>query len=128
MLDPPLGLQSLLRRACRGPTRRRVGKEDGQRVIGRLDRTLLDEHEKLFGSYWRHTFGPSSSLLQLLGKGVSVRTDTPGTDPGETGTDPGLPREARAEGSRDSGETLYGRGLGRPLYSCCKFCANLFNI
>jgi hypothetical protein len=50
-----------------------IGKEDGKRIIGRLGRTLFDEHEKLFGSYWRHTFGPSSSLLQLLGKGISVR-------------------------------------------------------
>jgi hypothetical protein len=54
-----------------------IGKEDGQRIIGRLGRTLLDEHEKLFGSYWRHTFGPSSSLLQLLGKGISARTSRP---------------------------------------------------
>ena len=51
-----------------------IGKEDGQRIIARLGRTLLDEHEKLFGSYWRHTFGPSSSMLQLLGKGISIRT------------------------------------------------------
>jgi hypothetical protein len=50
-----------------------IGKVDGKRIIGRLGRTLFDEHEKLFGSYWRHTFGPSSSLLQLLGKGISVR-------------------------------------------------------
>ena len=28
-----------------------IGKEDGQRIIVRLGRTLLDEHEKLFGSY-----------------------------------------------------------------------------
>jgi hypothetical protein len=40
-----------------------IGKEDGQRIIARLGHTLLDEHEKLFGSYWRHTFGPSSSML-----------------------------------------------------------------
>ena len=51
-----------------------IGKEDGQRIISRLGWTLLDEHEEIFGSYWRHTFGPSSSLLQLLGKGISVRT------------------------------------------------------
>ncbi len=54
-----------------------IGKEDGQRIIARLGRTLLDEHdstEKLFGSYWRQTFGPSSSMLQLLGKGISIRT------------------------------------------------------
>jgi hypothetical protein len=50
-----------------------IGKEDGQRIIGRLSRTLLDEHEKLFGNYWWHTFGPSSSSMQLLGKGISVR-------------------------------------------------------
>jgi hypothetical protein len=29
-----------------------IGKEDGQRILGRLGRTLLDEHEKLFGRYW----------------------------------------------------------------------------
>jgi hypothetical protein len=28
-----------------------IGKEDGQRILGRLGCTLLDEHEKLFGSY-----------------------------------------------------------------------------
>ena len=50
-----------------------IGKEDGKRIIDRLGRTLLDEHEKLFGSYWRNTFGPSISLSQLLGKGISVR-------------------------------------------------------
>jgi hypothetical protein len=57
-----------------------IGKEDGQRIISRLGRTLLDEHdstEKLFGSYWWHTFGPSSSMLQLLGKGISIRTSRP---------------------------------------------------
>jgi ribonuclease HI len=54
-----------------------IGKEDGQRILGRLGRTLLDEHEKLFGSYWRLTFGPSSSMQQLLGKGISVRTSRP---------------------------------------------------
>ena len=54
-----------------------IGKEDGQRIIARLGHTFLDEHEKLFGSYWRHTFGPSSSMLQLLGKGISVRTSRP---------------------------------------------------
>ena len=50
-----------------------IGKEDGQRIIDRLGRTLLDKHEKLFDNYWRHTFGPSNSLLQLLGKGISFR-------------------------------------------------------
>jgi hypothetical protein len=41
-----------------------IGKVDGQRILGRLRRTLLDEHEKLFGSYWRQNFGPSSSMLR----------------------------------------------------------------
>jgi len=55
-----------------------IGKEDGKRIIGRLGHTLLNEHEKLFGSYWRHTFGRSSSLLQVLGKGISVRASQGG--------------------------------------------------
>jgi hypothetical protein len=50
-----------------------IGKENGQRIIGRLGHTLLNEQEKLFGSYWWHTFWSSSSLFQLLGKGISVR-------------------------------------------------------
>ena len=54
-----------------------VGKEDGKRINGRLGYTLLNEHEKLFGSYWRHTVGPFSSLSQLLGKGMSVRASQP---------------------------------------------------
>ncbi len=54
-----------------------IGKEEGQRILGRLGRALLDEHEKLFGSYWRQTLGPSSSMQQLLGKGISVRTSRP---------------------------------------------------
>jgi hypothetical protein len=54
-----------------------IGKEDGQRILGRLGRTLLDEHEKLFGSYWRQTFGPSSIMQQLLGKGISVDIPAP---------------------------------------------------
>jgi hypothetical protein len=51
-----------------------IGRENGKRIIGRLGYVFLNEHEKLFGSYWRHTFGPSSSLSQLLGKGISVRS------------------------------------------------------
>jgi hypothetical protein len=34
-----------------------IDKEDGKRIIGRLGYTLLNEYEKLFGSYWWHTFG-----------------------------------------------------------------------
>ena len=54
-----------------------IGKEDAQRILGRLGRTLLDDHDNLFGIYWRKTFGPSSSVLQLLGKVISVRTSRP---------------------------------------------------
>ena len=54
-----------------------IGKEDGKNIIQRLGLTLLSEHEKLFGSSWRHAFGPPSSLLQLLGKGISVRASRP---------------------------------------------------
>jgi hypothetical protein len=43
-----------------------IVEEDGKRIIDRLGNTLLNEHENLFG--------PSSSLSQLLGKGISVRT------------------------------------------------------
>jgi hypothetical protein len=39
-----------------------IGKEDGKRIINKLGLTLLDEHEKLFDTYCRYTFGPSSSL------------------------------------------------------------------
>ena len=39
-----------------------IGAEDGKRIVYRLVYTLLNEHEKLFGSYWRQTFGPPSSL------------------------------------------------------------------
>ena len=28
-----------------------IGKEDGKKIIHRLGHTLLNEHEKLFGSY-----------------------------------------------------------------------------
>jgi hypothetical protein len=43
-------------------------------VVEVLPRLLLSEHEKLFGSYWRQVFGPPSSLMHLLGKGLSVRS------------------------------------------------------
>ena len=50
-----------------------ISAEDGKRIIYRLGSLLLSEHEKLFGSYWRQVFGPPSSLMHLLGKGLSVR-------------------------------------------------------
>jgi hypothetical protein len=54
-----------------------IGTDDGQKIIQRLGLTLLREHEKLFGRYWWHTFAPPSSLLQFLGKGISVRASHP---------------------------------------------------
>jgi hypothetical protein len=54
-----------------------ISKEDGKRIISRLGYTLLNDHEKLFGSYWRHTFGTSGSLSQLLGKDIFVRVSRP---------------------------------------------------
>ncbi len=45
-----------------------VGKEDGKRINGRLGYTLLNEHEKLFGSYWRHTLGHPVVCRSCLGK------------------------------------------------------------
>ena len=38
-----------------------IGKENGKRIIDRLGRTLLDEHEKHFGNYC------TLSLCQTLG-------------------------------------------------------------
>jgi hypothetical protein len=43
-------------------------REDGKRIIDRLGRTLLNEHEKLFGIYWCHTFGTSSSFVAVAGE------------------------------------------------------------
>jgi hypothetical protein len=59
-----------------------IGKVDGKRIIGRLGYTLLNEHEKLFGSYWRHTFGPFSSLSQL--RGETYRSVPPRSPPGRS--------------------------------------------
>ena len=50
----------------------RQGSDD-KKILRKLGITFLNEYEKLFCSYWRQTFGPPSSLLQLLGKGISVR-------------------------------------------------------
>ena len=50
-----------------------ISTEDGQRIIYSLGSLLLLEYEKLFASYWRQVFGPPSSLMHLLGKGLSVR-------------------------------------------------------
>ena len=54
-----------------------IGKEDGKKIIQRLGHTLLNEHAKLFGSYWWNASGPPSSLLKLMGKGISVCTSQP---------------------------------------------------
>jgi hypothetical protein len=49
----------------RVPQHLRDGVEDGKTIIHRLGCTLLNEHEKLFGSYWRPIFG---QLPALAGK------------------------------------------------------------
>ena len=50
-----------------------ISSEDGKKIIYRLGSSLLSEHEKFFGSYRRQVFAPPSSLMHLLGKGLSVR-------------------------------------------------------
>jgi hypothetical protein len=60
-----------------------IGKEDGKGIIDRLGHTLLNEpkNEKFLGRYWRHTFGYSSCLSQLMGKDITVRdSQTPWGD------------------------------------------------
>ncbi len=56
-----------------------IDKEDGKKTLRKLKLKLLNEHEKLFSSYWRQTFGPPSSLLHLLGESISVRASWPPT-------------------------------------------------
>ena len=51
-----------------------IGKEDRTKVIKNLGRTLLDELENLFRSYWTHRLGVSDGLLQVLGHNVRVKT------------------------------------------------------
>ena len=51
-----------------------IRKEDRVRVIKNLGRTLLDELENLFRSYWGHRLGVSDGLLQVLGHSVRVKT------------------------------------------------------
>ncbi len=51
-----------------------IRKEDRVRVIKNLGRTLLDELENLFRSYWGYRLGVSDGLLQVLGHSVRVKT------------------------------------------------------
>ena len=51
-----------------------IRKEDRVKVIKNLGRTLLDELENLFRSYWGHRLGSSDGLLQVLGHSVRVKT------------------------------------------------------
>jgi hypothetical protein len=51
-----------------------IRKEDRVRVIKNLVRTLLDEPENLFRSYWVHRLGVSDGLFQVLGHSVRVKT------------------------------------------------------
>ena len=56
-----------------------IDKDDGKKMLRKLGLTILNEYEKLFCNYWSQTFGPPNSLLQLLGKGISVRASQPPT-------------------------------------------------
>ena len=54
-----------------------IRKGDIVKVIKKLGRTLLDELENLFRSYWGHRLGVSdglSGLIQVLGQSVRVKT------------------------------------------------------
>ena len=51
-----------------------ISKEDRVKVIKNLGRTLLDELENLFRSYWAHRLGVWDGLLQVLGHNVRVKT------------------------------------------------------
>ena len=51
-----------------------IRKEDRVRVIKNLGRTLLDELENLFRSYWGRRLGVSDGLIQVLGHSVRVKT------------------------------------------------------
>ena len=51
-----------------------ISKEDRVKVIKNLGRTLMDELENLFRSYWVHRLGVSDGLLQVLGHNVRVKT------------------------------------------------------
>ena len=51
-----------------------IRKEDSVKVIKNLGRTLLDELENLFRSYWAHRLGVSDGLLQVQGHNVRVKT------------------------------------------------------
>jgi hypothetical protein len=51
-----------------------ISKDDRVKVIKNLGRTLLDELENLFRSYWGHRQGVSDGLLQVLGHSVRVKT------------------------------------------------------
>jgi hypothetical protein len=52
-----------------------IRKEDSLRVkvIKNLGRTLLDELENLFRSYWDHRLGVSDGLFQVLGQPCTSR-------------------------------------------------------
>jgi hypothetical protein len=51
-----------------------ISKEDRVKVIKNLGRTLLDELETLFWSYWSHRRGVSDGLIQVLGHSVPILT------------------------------------------------------
>ncbi len=65
-----------------------IGTEDGEKILYRLGGTLLYEHEKLFGCYWRQVYALPTILTHLAVKGSEFLF-----------VPPRLPRAELAEGS-----------------------------
>ena len=57
-----------------------IDKVDGLRIVSRLGRNLLDEHEKLFDSYWSQTFGPQVACYSYWGRASRFGLGTVGTE------------------------------------------------
>ncbi len=51
-----------------------IKEEDRVKGIKNLGRTLLDELENLFRSYWGHQLCVSDGLFQVLGQSIRVKT------------------------------------------------------
>ena len=51
-----------------------VSKEDRVKIMKNPGRTLLDDLENLFRSYWDHRLDVSDGLVQVLGHNIRVKT------------------------------------------------------
>ena len=49
-----------------------ISKDDRLKIMKNLGRSLLDELENVFRSYWAHRLGVSDGLLQVLGRSIRV--------------------------------------------------------